>query len=261
MSTDQRRRGGFEERLLEELRSLVVAQPSSGPGRPFRGPRAWVASRPRRRLALGGGVAALLAVAAGAGVPFLSDGAAPAYAVSTNDDGTVTVEISSLSDAAGLESKLRDAGVRAVVQYLPAGKACKQPWFTLASPEGGRPSPGGEHAIRGGVQHTEGHTRFTISKNLPADQTLVIMTQVAGAGGPSEAAGPTSIAVAFAKGDVKPCEVVDAPSGSPPLGPPPSGAGTLRTGGGTPGPGVVSSAEVGTAASGGLGARGLEVSP
>jgi len=262
MSTDQRRRGGFEERLLEELRSLVVAQPSSGPGRPVRGPRAWVASRPRRRLALAGGVAAVLAVAAGAGVPFLSDGTAPAYAVSTNDDGTVTVEISSLSDAAGLESKLRDAGVRAIVQYLPPGKACKQPWLGDLAPREGPPGPG-EPAIRGGVQRTpDGRTRFTISKDLPADRTLVIMTQVAGAGGPSEAAGPTSIAVAFAKGDVKPCEVVDAPSGSPPLGLPAPGAGTLRTGGGgTPGPGVVSSAEAGTAASGGSGARGLDVSP
>jgi hypothetical protein len=229
MKTDQRRRGGFEERLLDELRSLVVAQPSSGLEQ--RGSR--------RRLVLAGSVAVLLAAAAGAGVPFLSSGAAPAYAVSTNDDGTVTVEINSLGDAAGLESKLRAAGVRAVVQYLPPGKACKQPWFTLATPEHDESSPGHEPAIKGGIEHTsDGHTRFTISKHHPADETFVIMTQVAaGASESSEAPGPTSIAVALAKGEVGPCEIVDAPAGSQPFGGPPPGAGELHTAG-TPGTGA-----------------------
>jgi DNA-directed RNA polymerase specialized sigma24 family protein len=38
----------------------------------------------------------------------------------------VTVGISSLRDTAGLERKLREAGIHAVVQYVPPGKACKQ---------------------------------------------------------------------------------------------------------------------------------------
>jgi hypothetical protein len=236
MKTDQRRQAGFEERLLDELRSLVVAEPSSGPARPVRRPRTWVASRSRRRLVLVGGMAAVLAVAAGAGVPFLSGGVTPAYAVSKNDDGTVTVEISSLGDAAGLEAKLREAGIRAVVQYLPAGKACKQPWFTPASPSG--PPTSSQPAVRGGVEHTsDGRTRFTISRNLTADQTLVIMTQVA-ASGPPGVGGPESIGVALAKGEVKPCEIVDAPAGEQPFGGPPPGAGgQLHTETGTPGAG------------------------
>ena len=216
MTIDQHRRGGFEERLLHELRSLVVAQHATGPERR---PRTWFATRPRRRLALAGSIAALLAVAAGAGVPLLSGGAAPAYAVSANDDGTVTVEINSLEDASGLEAKLREAGIPAVVQYLPPGKACKQPWFTPASISD-------RTAIKGGVERTSnGRTRFTISRNLPADTTLVIMTQV-GARADAEAA---SIGVAFAEGDVPPCEVVDAPAGSEPFGRPPGGAGQLHT--------------------------------
>jgi hypothetical protein len=254
MNTDQRRRGGFEERLLNELRSLVVAPPSSGAEQPPQRPRAWLASRSRRRLALVGSMAALLVLAAAAGVPFLSSGAAPAYAVNTNDDGTVTVEINSLSDAAGLESKLREAGIRAVVQYLPPGKACKQPWFTLAEPASSSPSPGGGPAIKGGVEHTiGGHTRFTISKNLPADETLVIMTQVgADASGPSGVGSPTSIGVAFAKGEVKPCEIVDAPASSQPVGAPPPGGGVLHTNGGTLGAGT-SASEAGSATSNGSG--------
>jgi hypothetical protein len=242
MKMDQRRRGDFEERLLDELRSLVVAQPSSGPERPLRRPGTWIAARSRRRLVLVGSTAALLAVGVGTGVPFLSSGAGPAYAVSRNDDGTVTVEINSLSDAAGLESKLREAGVHAVVQYLPPGKACKQPWFTLASPEH---SPGHEPATKGGVEHTsDGHTRFTISKHHPTDETLVIMTQeAAGGSSPSEAASPTSIGVASAKGEVKQCEIIDAPAGSQPFGPPPPGAGELHTNGSTLSPGASTSAD------------------
>jgi hypothetical protein len=214
------RTGGFEERLLDELRSLVVAQPSAGQGR---------LHRSRRRLALVGGTAVLLAAAAGAGLPFLVGGAEPAYAVNTNDDGTVTVEINSLSDAAGLESKLRDAGIRAVVQYLPPGKMCKQPWFTLAIPDGAPPSPGSEPMIKGGVEHTsDGHTRFTISNNLPGDETLVVMTQVGtDTSAPPGAGGAAAIAVAFAKGAVGECEIVDAPAGSEPFGPSPGG-GTLH---------------------------------
>jgi hypothetical protein len=234
MNTEQRRRG-FEERLLDELRSLVVARPTPGPeGRP----RAWVTSWPRRRLVLIGGVAAVLAVVAAAGVPFLSGGAEPAYAVTSNGDGTVTVEINSLSDAAGLQAKLREAGIRAVVQYLPAGKTCKQPWFTPASPDHGP----GHDGIRGGVEHTlDGHTSFTISKHHPTDATLVIMTQT-GPSGPTEAPGAESVGVAFAQGDVPACEIVDAPAGSQPFGPPPPGAGgQLHTEKAVPGGGASTS--------------------
>lgn len=214
----------FEDRLLHELRSTVAANPAAGRERG----RSWTWPAPKR-LALAGAAAVLVAVAAAAAVQLVSGGAAPAYAVNTNDDGTVTVEISSLGDAAGLESKLRDAGIRAVVQYLPPGKACKQPWPT-ATP-GDHATKGGPEgtAIKGGVARSEGRTRFTISRNLPADETLVIMTQV---GGPSEETGPSSIAITLAHGDVLPCEIVDAPAGSPPFGPPPAGA-RLKTGTGT----------------------------
>ncbi len=214
----------FEDRLLNELRSVVVANQTSGDGHR----RSWTASRSPRRLALAGAGAALVAVAAVAAVQFVGGGAAPAYAVNKNDDGTVTVEISSLSDAAGLERKLRDAGIPAVVQYLPPGKACKQPWPTAAP---ATPSAKGDHsavtadgekaAIKGGVEHTPDHTRFTISKSLPAETTLVIMTQV---NRPSEATGPSSLGLTLAHGDVLPCEIVDVQAGSPPFGPPPAGA-------------------------------------
>jgi hypothetical protein len=227
MSTDQRRPDSFEERLLGELRNLAVAESAAGAERP-RWPKAWIVARPRRRVALVGGSAALLATAVAVGAAFLTAGAGPAYAVDTNDDGTVTVEINSLGDADGLQTKLREAGIPAVVQYLPPRKACNQPWFTPA--QGG--SPGGE--IKGGVEHTtDGHTRFTISRNLPADLTLVIMTQTAAAG--SRPDGAESVGVALAQGEVEQCHVVDAQPGSQPF-PPKPGAGLHTEGGVGQGP-------------------------
>ena len=192
----------FEERLLRELRSLVAAPPvDRGQRHAFwRGPR----------LVLAGGLAAVLAAAASAGVFFFSAGTQAAYAVTKNADGTVTVEIDSLSDAAGLQAKLQAAGVNAVVEYLPAGKACKQPWFTPA----GFGAAGGLHGSEVG-RTSDGSTRFTISGDLPSSSTLVITTQT----GPGD---ERALGIAWAHGDVPPCEVADAPAGSGPLGGPPT---------------------------------------
>lgn len=193
----------FEERLLVELREMVMANPVER-GRRFAG----------RRVAFAGG-AAVLAAAAAVGVLFLSAGTQSAYAVTKNADGTVTVEIDSLTDSAGLQSKLRAAGVNAVVVYLPAGKMCKQPWFTPAGP-----GASGETHGSAVERTSDGETRFTISGELPADSTLVISTQT----GPG---GEQALGIGWAKGAVPPCDVVDAPAGSGPLGgPPPTGAST-----------------------------------
>jgi hypothetical protein len=81
---------------------------------------------------------AALAVMAGLPLVDVGNGAAAAYAVTANEDGTVSVEINSLRDAEGLERRLREAGVPAVVQYLPPGKACSDETFTLVTPGSGR---------------------------------------------------------------------------------------------------------------------------
>ena len=189
----------FEERLLVELRSRVEEQPAGRGRRRVLGPR---------RLAVAGGLALVLVAAALAGAFFLSAGTQSAYAVTKNADGTVTVEIDSLSDAAGLQAKLRDAGVSAVVEYLPAGKMCKQPWFTPA----GAAAHGAQQSSSG-VRTSGGSTTFTIT-TPPAGVTLVISTQT----GPDDA---RALGIGYAKGDVPPCDVVDVPAGSGPLGGPP----------------------------------------
>ena len=190
----------FEERLLHELRDLVCEQSANG------GQRRAVRRRPR--LAVAGGLAAVLAAAAIGGVFLFSAGTPAAYAVTKNADGSVTVEIDSLTDAAGLHAKLQAAGVNAVVDYLPAGKMCQQPWFT---PAGHR---AGETQQSSVGPSEDGATRFTISGDLPTDETLVVTTQT----GPGD---QLALGLGWAKGEVPPCRVVDAPAGSGPLGGPP----------------------------------------
>jgi hypothetical protein len=113
----------FEDRLLEQLRGVVAARPV---------PDVVTRRRPgRTRLALAGaGVAAATAVVA---IVATGGDVTPAYAVESGPGGSVTVEIRSLSDAAGLQRSLRDAGVPAVVDYAPAG--CADPGA------GGGPGP------------------------------------------------------------------------------------------------------------------------
>ncbi len=191
----------FEERLLVELRKTMTAGPVE------RGQRRPVWGGPR--VVLAGGVAAVLAAAAVAGVFLFSAGTQAAYAVTRNADGSVTVEIDSLTDASGLQAKLQAAGVNAVVEYLPAGKMCRQPWFTPAG------HPAGETQQSSVGPSGEGATRFTISGNRPVGATLVVTTQT----GPG---GERALGIGWAQGDVPPGQVVDAPAGSGPLGGPPA---------------------------------------
>ena len=81
------------------------------------------AGRPnrRRRVLIGAGLAAAAgAAAAVVGVPGLNhNGAAPAWSVTKHADGTVSVKISDYRDPAGLQHRLRAAGLRANVVTLP----------------------------------------------------------------------------------------------------------------------------------------------
>ena len=102
----------------EQARSAMFAAARDGGG----------ASRIRRsrRLRLTAAVATsaaalgTVAIVAGSG-----DVTSSAFAVQSRPDGTVTVAIHQLHDAAGLRGSLQDAGIPAVVDYSPAHKpAC-----------------------------------------------------------------------------------------------------------------------------------------
>ena len=181
----------FEDRLLLALRAVVVANPA--PVHSLAPP-----SRSLRRPVLAGSAAAGLAVAATS--LMVAGGSSAAYAVDSHADGSVTVTISSFTDAAGLQHKLAAAGIKATVDYLPSGKACKQPRFTA-------PVGNVQGEIQVGIEK-DGPATFTISKGeVPAGDTLVIENS----GGDHTA----SVDVAVAAGAVSACQVVDGPSGPP----------------------------------------------
>jgi hypothetical protein len=115
--------GGFEQRLLRELRQVVAEAPRLSP-EPERPAAARSSFGRRLSLALAGGAAAAIAIAITGALSLGGGEPSKAWAVDRNPDGTVTVWIDSLSDAAGLQRKLNEAGVPALVQYLPPGKTC-----------------------------------------------------------------------------------------------------------------------------------------
>jgi hypothetical protein len=212
MNARHRPLGGFEQRLLRELRRVVIEQPGSSSAPVARTPIARARFRFTRRLVLTGGLAAVVAIGLAAGLPIGGgNGGSAAYAVTRNADGTVTVQINALRDAEGLQRKLREAGVPALVQYLPAGKACEG---ARVSRGAGDPAPGLVDAV---VQvNDDGSIRFTIDKTEHAGQTLVVRSHdfAPGQRVPGQPAGApaaaSSVGVAFENAAVRPCKVVDA---------------------------------------------------
>jgi hypothetical protein len=203
MTTEQPPLSGFERRLLDQLRHLIVVERPGLPSTPdaregtSRARLGW-----RGRVALAAGIAAVAALAVMAGLPRVDGGTSPkaAYGVTTNDDGTVSVEIREIRDAEGLQRRLREAGIPAVVRYLPPGRACEEQAFALVRPGSGR-----------GVIETSEHgsMRFEIDKrSLQPGQTLVIYTiQDAVSGQPGDQTGEpaTSLAISIVEGKVAGC--------------------------------------------------------
>jgi hypothetical protein len=183
----------FEDRLLFELKQHVASQPapamasqSGARNRPF--------ARPVYRVALAG---ATIVAIAGVAVAVGRDPVSPAYAVESQSDGAVTVEISSLQDAAGLQSQLRAQGINAVVDFVPAGKTCQKPRFargahdsdtsaygTANGPANG--SPGGA-SLQSETERPPGAPKIEGKKTSGAPEGTVIQgesTHISGDKGP-----------------------------------------------------------------------------
>jgi hypothetical protein len=176
MTTNER----FEDRLLRELRHVVEERPAVN-GEPE--PRGR-----RTRLAWGGvGLGVATATAVVAIVASSGDVTPNAYAVQPHANGEVTVSIHSLSDAAGLQSKLRAAGVPAVVSYTAAGPSgCLAPG---ADPKWAIAVP-----IPGGVTGSSAGT--TVSGATPPTTTTGSGPETQSAPGAPGVSGSVTTAVA-----------------------------------------------------------------
>jgi hypothetical protein len=161
---------------MERTRRAITA--STTPAVP------WPARRGRTRgsmrLVLSG---ACLSAATTAVVLFATGGnvASPAYAVESNPDGTVSVQINSLKDADGLQQKLRAAGVPAVVRYIPASDLENCPAggpAGIRDTNGAPPKDGSTRKVTSSTSvDQDGHATFTLNpSDLDRDEHVLVTT-------------------------------------------------------------------------------------
>src|SRR5919108_382481 len=171
----------FQERLLTELKRSITATPEIAKARSRATwlPRVAVVSG--LAVVLAGGVAVVMPTARG------PESSGTAWAVTSNDDGTVTVEIRDIRDSDGLERKLEEVGVPAAVHYLPQDKVCAPPGYdarmngdtgVMERAEAAmNPGPTARGAVR--VSESDvGAFVFTIDRSkLEPDYTIVVFAE------------------------------------------------------------------------------------
>jgi hypothetical protein len=226
----------FEERLLEELKSVVARRGAEQEAPTAAQSPAW---RSAPRMAVGGG-AVLAAAAAVLVFSSGSDNTSKAFAVEPQSGGGVAIRVYSPEDSTGLEAALAEAGIRSQVTWLPAGMACREPRFkqsrvvtamggTIGGIAGGGPAPAMTIGVmspeqyrerwrefkRGEISESEYHEvtpNFALDPaSFRPDQTVVI----SGAPGPyyGHPEGGYEFRFGIAEGPVEPCEPVPAPAG------------------------------------------------
>jgi hypothetical protein len=237
VNQEQKPQPDFEQRLLARLKAVVAERGEAAAAAEAANAQAATPSWRRRgpRLALGAGIA-LAAIAVALIVSAGSDHASKAFAVEPQQGGGVKIKIYSLEDASGLEQALKEAGIRAQVTWLPAGKVCREPHYkpTMVHLPGGGSfggmTMGGPGGITIGISSTKAsresfgkHMRGEIAAdelanvNLdPAafrpDQSVVISGTPVPYDGDPEGGSITKMGVA--EGPVEPCKLVPAlPSG------------------------------------------------
>ncbi|TMR97602.1 hypothetical protein [Nonomuraea basaltis] len=211
----------FEERLLSALKEEITTRTAEDKMTTVTP----VQRGSRRRFA--GLSAAVAGVAAAATAVVVMTGIAggPAYAVTKAADGGVSVQISSFTDPEGLESELADAGVKAVVDYLPFGQTCKEP-------RGRHGGASGQFTTSIG-KDGDGIS-FKIEKGqVPAGETLVLAVTKSKDGDDKP---PFATSLQLVNGAVAPCEATAMPQ-------PPSGGGGTTEEKQDDGPGLNSKTE------------------
>ncbi|MEN3539852.1 hypothetical protein AAH991_32415 [Microbispora sp. ZYX-F-249] len=156
--------------------------------------------RTRRIVGLSAAVAGA-AAAATAVVMLTGMTGSAAYAVSKGSDGTVDVQINSFVDPDGLEAELAEAGIKSVVDYLPAGQTCKQPRGENGAADG---------KFAAGISKAGDGIAFKIKEGeVPEGSTLVLAVTKSVDG---DSAPPSTVSLQIVKGTVALCEPTSAPT-------------------------------------------------
>jgi hypothetical protein len=120
---------------------------------------------PRRTLIAAG--AGAVAAAATVGGLMASGGGAPAYALTTHPDGTVTLDVYTPSGIAGINTKLHQVGDDQVV-VVPVGAGCP----SISSLPAPAVPPSGHIAVQGSMSKDGSVTVH--AKGIPAGDILVV---------------------------------------------------------------------------------------
>ncbi|MEW1841173.1 hypothetical protein AB0392_24795 [Nonomuraea angiospora] len=189
----------FEERLLSALKEEIATRTAEDDVTTTVTPAGRDRSR-RRYVGLSAALAGVAAAATATAVVLSGLGGSPAYAVTTGADGVITVKINKFDDPEGLQADLADAGVKAVVDYLPEGQTCKEP-------RGANGSGPGEFSVS--FERSSGVTSFMIEKGeVPEGSTLVMAVSKSRAG---DDRPPFGLSLTIVKGQVAPCEPTAMP--------------------------------------------------
>ncbi|MGC5011838.1 hypothetical protein ACLQ2R_13830 [Streptosporangium sp. DT93] len=176
------------------LAAIVAQEPGTAPG---------TRGRALRRTALGLAASVVLAAGAVVGPSLLGNGSAgsSSWAVTRAADGTVTIQVRDFHDAPGLERRLRDLDVPAVVDYVPWGRRCREPRGTHV-----RDIPPGLYGVPENIPGGGRGWQMRIDTTLfKAGQTFVwtISAPPAGEG--------SSTSTYLMEGPVAPCDPVPEP--------------------------------------------------
>ena len=126
---------------------------------------------PRRALLAGGGTLAVAAAIAGTVV---AESAGPAYAVTKNPDGTITLAVYQASGIAGANARLRQLGDKQVV-VVPVEAGCPSP--------GSLPAPavsGHGHRISTQTEISRNGSVTVNAQGIPAGDILVVGVETTG---------------------------------------------------------------------------------
>jgi len=150
------------------------------------------APRARRRILIGAGLAAAAGAAAVVvGIPGVNhNGAPPAWSVTKHADGSVTVNINDDRDRAGLQKRLRAAGLRTVITTAPPNCAGIRigngsgprytGWTVVADTSTFTSAADWQHLLRvpkqpvGGVRPVQGIARWSVAAPAEDARTLTI---------------------------------------------------------------------------------------
>ncbi|MEV2267054.1 hypothetical protein [Nonomuraea africana] len=205
----------FEEHVLMELKAEIVARNNAR--------RMLV----RRRLFTGAAVAGI-AAAAVVVVPFLNGSETPAYAVTKNTDGTITLKINEFRNPSQVEKDLAELGLTADVSYVKPGTRCapdrgqtdagpkfskedlmsKDPEVRKRIREAIENSPNGKAFRMGG-----GQVRINPQHIKPGQTAVMEFTEDEDqTSGPEKPRALWQFSGYLVTGPVKPCQVIDDPS-------------------------------------------------